>query len=202
MRGMKRLFPPLVILGCLAFAASSCGADAAPTATPTQPVPAAPSEQEASTTQFELTSAAFAPGEPIPIEYTCDGDDISPRLEWRDPPQNTQSFAVIADDPDAPAGTWVHWVLYDLPAEARSLPEAVPRDGDLADGSQHGNNSWKRLGYGGPCPPGGTHRYFFELYALDAVLDLGAGANKEELLQAMEGHILAQTELMGTYSRQ
>ena len=151
---------------------------------------------------FELTSFAFAAGESIPPKYTCDGQDISPPLEWSAPPAGIQSFALICDDPDAPVGTWIHWVLFNLPAEARALPEAVPADADLADGGRHGENSWRRLGYGGPCPPGGTHRYFFKLYALDTVLDLDAGAGKKQVLRAMEGHILAQAELMGTYSRQ
>jgi len=150
---------------------------------------------------FELTSTAFAPGEPIPRKYSCDGEDISPPLQWSDPPQGTQSFALIADDPDAPLGTWVHWVLYNLPAEARALPEAVPPDAELPDGSRHGQNSWRRLDYGGPCPPSGTHRYVFKLYALDMVLDLKAGASKKQVLKAMEGHILAQAEVMGVYSR-
>jgi Raf kinase inhibitor-like YbhB/YbcL family protein len=151
---------------------------------------------------FELTSTAFGAGDPIPRKYTCDGEDTSPPLQWSDPPQGTQSFAVIADDPDAPMGTWVHWVLYNLPASIRALPEGVPLDANLPDGSRHGQNGWRRLGYGGPCPPGGTHRYFFKLYALDVQLDLAAGASKEELLQAMEGHILATTETMGLYTRQ
>jgi len=150
---------------------------------------------------FALTSTAFAPGEPIPQKYTCDGEDISPPLQWSDPPQGTQSFALICDDPDAPVGTWVHWVLYNLPAETRALPEAIPPDAELPDGSRHGRNSWRRLDYGGPCPPSGTHRYFFKLYALDTMLDLKAGAGKKQLLRAMEGHILAQTEVMGVYSR-
>ena len=150
---------------------------------------------------FELTGSAFAPGEPIPIAYTCDGDDISPPLEWTDPPAGTQSFALICDDPDAPVGTWVHWVLYNLPASTRALSEAIPPEANLPDGSQHGENSWRRRDYGGPCPPSGTHRYFFKLYALDTALDLDAGAGKEQVLQAMEGHILAQAELMGVYAR-
>jgi Raf kinase inhibitor-like YbhB/YbcL family protein len=150
---------------------------------------------------FELTSPAFAHGEPIPRQYTCDGEDVSPPLHWSDPPQGAQSLALIADDPDAPVGTWVHWVFYNLPAETRGLPEAVPPDADLPDGSRHGRNSWRRLGYGGPCPPGGTHRYFFKLYALDTVLDLAPGASKKQLLQAMKGHVLAQAELMGVYAR-
>jgi len=151
---------------------------------------------------FELTSPVFAPGESIPAKYTCDGDDISPPLAWTDPPAGTQSLALICDDPDAPVGTWVHWVLYNLPSDARSLPEAVPSDADLASGGLHGENSWRRLGYGGPCPPSGTHRYFFKLYALDTVLDLDADADKKQMLQAMEGHTLAEAELMGVYSRQ
>jgi len=150
---------------------------------------------------FELTSAAFKQGEAIPRQYSCDGQDISPPLAWGDPPQGTQSFALIMDDPDAPAGVWVHWVLYNLPAGSRGLPEALPTDAQLADGSRQGKNSGGRLGYGGPCPPRGTHRYFFKLYALDKVLDLAPGATKEQLLKAIEGHILAQTELMGKYTR-
>lgn len=150
---------------------------------------------------FELTSAAFARGQPIPNKCTCDGADISPPLSWNDPPQGTQSFALIADDPDAPVGTWVHWVLYNLPGETRALPEAVPPHADLPDGSRHGRNSWRRVGYGGPCPPSGAHRYFFKLYALDTMLNLAAGASKKRLLRAMERHILAQAEVMGTYRR-
>ena len=150
---------------------------------------------------FELTSTAFGNGDLIPTKYTCDDQDISPPLQWRDPPEGTRSFALICDDPDAPVGTWVHWVLYNLPASTRDLPEAVPSDSDLADGGRHGQNSWRRPGYGGPCPPGGTHRYFFKLYALDAELELAAGASKEQLLAAMNGHVLASTETMGVYSR-
>lgn len=151
---------------------------------------------------FEITSAAFAHEGSIPVKYSCDGEDISPALGWGDPPEGTRSLALICDDPDAPVGTWVHWVLYNLPVETRSLPEAVPPDADLADGSRHGQNSWRRLGYGGPCPPSGTHRYFFKLYALDTNLGLASGVSKAQLLEAMEGHILGQAELMGTYSRQ
>ncbi len=151
---------------------------------------------------FELTSTAFGNADPIPTKYTCDGQDVSPPLQWKDPPEGTQSFALINDDPDAPGGTWVHWVLYNLPGSTLSLPEAVPSDADHPDGGRHGRNSWGRSDYGGPCPPGGTHRYFFKLYALDAELDLAAGASKEDVLGAMEGHILASTETMGVYSRQ
>ena len=170
-------------------------------AAPPPTVPATLPEKGEQAMAFELTSTAFVQGKPIPRKYTCDGQDISPPLSWGDPPAGTRSLALIADDPDAPAGTWVHWVLYNLPAASRGLPEAVPADAELADGSQHGRNSWRRLGYGGPCPPRGTHRYFFKLYALDTVLDLKAGADKGQLLKAMKGHILAQAELMGTYAR-
>ena len=149
---------------------------------------------------FELTSTAFGSEETIPRRYSCDGEDISPALQWSNPPQDTQSFALICDDPDAPGSTWIHWVIYNLPAETRALAEAIPSGAELADGSRHGRNSWGELGYGGPCPPSGTHRYFFKLYALDTVLNLASGASKAQLLQAMEGRILAQTELMGKYS--
>lgn len=159
------------------------------------------SEKGEETMAFNLTSSAFAPGDSIPKQYSCDGDDTSPPLTWGDPPANTQAFALIMDDPDAPVGTWVHWVLYDLPPQTRSLDAGVPPTAELPDGARHGKNSWKRFGYGGPCPPGGTHRYFFKLYALDAPLGLPAGATKKEVTQAMQGHILAQAELMGTYRR-
>jgi Raf kinase inhibitor-like YbhB/YbcL family protein len=148
---------------------------------------------------LELTSTTFAPGQPIPSKYTCNGENVSLPLRWSDPPQGTKSLALIFDDPDASG--WVHWILYNLPAATRTLPEAVPPNADLPDGSRHGKNGWGRLGYGGPCPPSGTHRYVFKLYALDTVLGLSSGADKSQLLQAMQGHILAQTELMGTYKR-
>jgi len=197
MHNLKGCISGFFVLLCLALAVSACGSEASPTATPVEAA-----EQGVPLVEIELKSAAFASGEPIPVQYTCDGDDISPPLQWSDPPQGTQSFALIADDPDAPGRTWVHWVLYNLPADSRSLSEAVPSDADLPDGSQHGNNSWNRFGYGGPCPPSGTHRYFFKLYALDTILDLDPGKSKDNLLQAIEGHVLAQAELMGTYTRE
>ncbi len=143
---------------------------------------------------FALSSSAFAQGKPIPAKYTCDGLDISPPLAWGDAPMGTQSFALIMDDPDAPAGTWVHWVLFNLPAQTHQLAEKATQ-------GVQGRNSWGRLGYGGPCPPSGTHRYFFRLYALDTLLQLPAGATKEQVLRAMQGHVLAQAELMGVYAR-
>jgi Raf kinase inhibitor-like YbhB/YbcL family protein len=149
---------------------------------------------------MSLISPAFTAGLPIPSDYSCKGRDISPALSWTEPPANTQSFALIMDDPDAPIGTWVHWVIYNISAAARELPEAVPTDPQLVDGSQQGTTSARSTGYHGPCPPSGTHRYFFKLYALDTVLSLES-ADKEKLLQAMEGHILAQADLMGTFSK-
>jgi Raf kinase inhibitor-like YbhB/YbcL family protein len=201
---VKKVIPLFLSVICLMFIVIGCRSSPVPTLTAEATVPTSPavSQEEGQEVPFELTSAAFAHEQPIPVKHTCDGEDISPPLQWSDPPAGTQSFALIADDPDAPMGTWVHWVLYNLPSEARALPEAVPSDADLPDGSRHGENSWRRTDYGGPCPPSGTHRYFFKLYALDKVLDLGAGATKDQLLQAMDEHILAQTELMGTYTRQ
>lgn len=148
-----------------------------------------------------LESPAFAAGQPIPQKFTCEGADVSPPLRWSDPPAGTKDFALIADDPDAPAGTWVHWVLYNLPAETRSLPEAVPKSASAAGGAQ-GQNDFRKTGYGGPCPPPGKpHRYFFKLYALGAALALPAGTQKKDVERAMQGHILAQAELVGTYQR-
>ena len=150
---------------------------------------------------FELTSTAFKQGQPIPTAYTCRGRDISPPLTWGNPPAGTQGFALIMDDPDAPAGIWVHWVIYNIPAAARGLTEALAADACLPDGSLQGENSWGKLGYGGPCPPSGTHRYFFKLFALDTILSLPSGASKAKLLQSMEGHVLGQIVLMGTYCK-
>ena len=151
---------------------------------------------------IQITSAAFADGQPIPAKYTGDGQDVSPPLRWTNAPANTRSFALIADDPDAPVGTWVHWVLYDLPATATELAENTPKSPQLPDGAKQGLNSGSRLGYGGPCPPPGKpHRYFFKLYALDTLLNLKPGVTKKDLLKAMEGHVLAEGQLMGTYQR-
>jgi len=156
---------------------------------------------------MRLTSTAFEDGGLIPPLYTCDDQDISPPLVWEGPPAETRSFALICDDPDAPGRTWVHWVMYNIPPEARSLaagvPAGTPADAALPDGTQQGQNSWPRTGYGGPCPPSGTHRYIFNLYALDTTLDLESGAtDKAALLEAMEGRVLAEITLMGLYERQ
>lgn len=138
----------------------------------------------------------------IPSKYTCDGQDISPPLDWKDFPDGTKSFALICDDPDASAGIWVHWVIYNIPGNSTKLDENVKREREFKDSMRQGNNDWPKIGYGGPCPPSGTHRYYFKLYALDAVLDIKPGATKAQLLKAMTGHVLAETQLMGKYKRQ
>ncbi len=151
---------------------------------------------------LQIASTAFTEGAPIPAKYTCDGRDVSPPLMWSGAPEGMRSFALIADDPDAPAGTWVHWVLYNLPASTTELPEGVPPAETVAGGGRQGRNDFGRLGYGGPCPPRGRpHRYFFKLYALDTELNLPARATKQEVERAMRGHILADGQLMGTYQR-
>ena len=152
--------------------------------------------------QMQLTSTAFSEGEPIPAKHTCEGKNVSPALKWSGAPAGAKSFALIADDPDAPVGTWVHWVLYDLPASATELAEDLPKGQFLPNGAKQGINDFRHLGYGGPCPPPGkAHRYFFKLYALDAALDLKPGASKKDIEQAMDKHVLAQTQLMGTFKR-
>lgn len=151
--------------------------------------------------EITLKSPSFEEGEMIPVRFTCDGEDISPELVWESIPTGCQTMAIICDDPDAPMGTWVHWVIYNIPADLGRLEERVPSLDILPSGAAQGSNSWRRIGYGGPCPPGGTHRYFFKIYALDTRLDLEPGASKSRLTEAMEGHILAQGHLMGRYSR-
>ncbi len=152
-----------------------------------------------------LTSSAFNHNGEIPARYTCDGDDISPALAWAGVPKEAKSLVLIVDDPDAPDPaapkmTWVHWVLYNMPTDAAALPEAVASP-DLPAGTKEGINDWKRTGYGGPCPPIGRHRYFHKLYALDTVLPDLNQPTKAQLEQAMQGHVLAQAELIGTYQR-
>ena len=149
---------------------------------------------------MKIESPSFPDGGPIPRAFTCDGRDVSPPLSWTGLPAGAQTLALICDDPDAPGKTWVHWVLYDLPVSVGELPEGVPPQGE-AFGGRQGTNDFRKLGYGGPCPPSGTHRYFFKLYALDSPLRLPAGATKAQLERAMEGQILAQASLMGRYAR-
>ena len=152
---------------------------------------------------FQISSAAFPNGEMSPKKFTCDGPDVSPQLAWRNAPPGAQSFALIMDDPDAPVGTWVHWVLYNLPADTKELPEGVEKKEQIASGALQGRSDFRKIGYGGPCPPPGKpHRYFFKLYALDGKLNLSAGATKADLERAMKGHILGDAELMGRYGRQ
>ncbi|MDE3056410.1 MAG: YbhB/YbcL family Raf kinase inhibitor-like protein [Bacteroidota bacterium] len=146
-----------------------------------------------------VISAAFNDGELIPKKFTCDGANISPALTWSSFPARTKTFAIIADDPDAPAGTWVHWVVFNIPQSVATLSENIPHDEILSNGAKQGKNDFGDIGYGGPCPPRGTHRYFFKMYALDTALNLEAGCTKEDLLDAMHGHILAQGQLMGRY---
>jgi len=148
-----------------------------------------------------ITSTAFTEGSMIPRDYTCDGEDISPTLTWSGVPDGTKSLALICDDPDAPMGTWVHWVLFSIPAHIMELPAKIPPEKIIQNGAKHGMNDFRKFGYGGPCPPGGTHRYYFKLYALDTEINLEAGITKAQLLKTMEGHILAEGQLMGRYSR-
>jgi Raf kinase inhibitor-like YbhB/YbcL family protein len=185
-----------VLVSLFVLATGGCGSPGASTTT-TRPQSLEGDEKMA----FQLTSSAFEPEGSIPAKYTCQGEDTSPSLQCSGPPVETASFALIMDDPDAPMGTWVHWVLYNLPGDVHELSESLAPDANLPDGSRQDNHSWGRTGYGGPCPPSGTHRYFFKLYALDALLHPVDGATKEQLLEAMEGHILAQTELMGRYRK-
>ena len=144
-----------------------------------------------------ITSSAFSEGGMIPKEHTCDGSNISPALSWSGIPAGAKSLALICDDPDAPMGNWVHWVLFNIPASETGLPRAVPPDKTLANGARHGINDFRTYGYGGPCPPGGTHRYDFKIYALDTGLAQGPGLSKADLLKAMQGHVLAEGQLMG-----
>lgn len=150
---------------------------------------------------LEVKSPAFSEGSAIPTQYTCDGRDVSPPLAWSGVPPGAASLALVCDDPDAPRGTWVHWVVFDLPPSSKGLPEGVPAKDEVASGGLQGTNDFRKIGYGGPCPPGGTHRYVFTLYALDSKLRLSAGATKKELLAAARGHVLAEGKLTGKYTR-
>lgn len=151
---------------------------------------------------IEVTSTAFQQGMTIPKQFTGDGADHSPPLRWSEPPSGTESIALISDDPDAPRGTWVHWVLFNLPTQTRELEEGVPTTATLPSGAKQGRNDFGNIGYGGPAPPKGkAHRYFFKLYALGVAVDLAPGATKTQLESAMKGHILAEGQLMGTYKR-
>lgn len=147
---------------------------------------------------IKVTSTAFNEGEMIPKKYTCDDRDLSPQVGWASIPSGAKSIALICDDPDAPVGTWVHWIVFNIPPTAKELPEGIRA---LPAGARQGMNDFRKLNYGGPCPPGGTHRYFFKVYALDTVLNLKEGASKSELIKSMEGHILDHGQLIGRYKR-
>jgi Raf kinase inhibitor-like YbhB/YbcL family protein len=171
---------------------ASCGNPASGSSQGSDPAPSG----------FEIVSAAFKEGAFIPARFSCQGDNISPALQWRNPPAGTRSFALIVDDPDAPAGTWTHWVVFNLPAQIRVMDEDAPKQDELPDGGLQGLTSFGRVGYGGPCPPPGeAHRYFFTLYALDAMLNLQSGASRPTVLAAIKGHILAEAKLMGRFKR-
>jgi Raf kinase inhibitor-like YbhB/YbcL family protein len=187
---MNRLFPLILIL----FVLTACAERPDQPAGPAGATPAS----------LTVTLPAFAQGEAIPSQYTCQGDDSSPALQWSAPPPETKSLALIVEDPDAPMGTWVHWVVYNIPAEVSELAEGASKangaDFLLPQGALQGRTSFNRNDYGGPCPPSGTHRYFFRLYALDITLDR-PGLDKASLIEAMPGHILAVGELMGRYEK-
>ncbi|MCL4548979.1 MAG: YbhB/YbcL family Raf kinase inhibitor-like protein [Bacteroidetes bacterium] len=151
--------------------------------------------------EFKLFSSAFAEGAMIPVQYTCDGVNESPPLNWSGAPKETKTFVLIVDDPDAPRGDWVHWVLFNIPASTTSLKENASLSGNFTEGIVQGMNDFRTNYYGGPCPPSGTHRYFFKLYALNISLSLNDSANKKQLLEAMKGHILAEAHLIGKYKR-
>lgn len=150
---------------------------------------------------MQIMSSAFKDGEQIPVKYTCDGDDVSPPLEWTGVPEGTKTLSLICDDPDAPMGTWVHWVVFNIPGDLTQLPERISPERELDVGAIQGMNDFKKIGYGGPCPPSGIHRYFFKIYALDTKLDLPSGAQKSHVMLSMEAHVLGEAHLMGTYRR-
>jgi Raf kinase inhibitor-like YbhB/YbcL family protein len=191
MRSSYRLTVVLVSLALI-----GCANRTQPAAQPSATNSAKPAKAE-----IKLTSAAFKDGEPIPRAYTCDGVNISPPLEWNGVPKTAKTIAIVCDDPDAPGGTWVHWVLYNLPADNIGLVENLPATETLKAGGFQGKNDFAKIRYGGPCPPSGTHRYFFKIYALDSELPLKAGATKAELMKAMDDHVVLQGQLMGTYRR-
>ncbi len=190
-RPVPRLCGTLVLLLVLAPVAS-CGSSALSSHRRADPAPSG----------FRIASTAFSEGEFIPSRFTCNGEDISPALRWTAPPNGTRSFILIVEDPDAPGGVWTHWVVYNLPAQARAMPENVPMQETLPTGGLQGLNSFGHIGYGGPCPPpGNPHHYFFRLYALDTTLSLKAGASKAEVLGAAKGHFLGEAQLMGRFKR-
>jgi Raf kinase inhibitor-like YbhB/YbcL family protein len=158
-------------------------------------------KKEVPSVEFKIFSPVFEEGKLIPSKYTCDGLNVSPPLKWINVPGSAKSLTIISDDPDAPVGDWVHWVIYNIPPETTEIKEEASSKKLLPKGSLEGKNDFRKLGYGGPCPPSGVHRYFFKLYALDIVLHAKEGLSKKQLLELMKGHILAETTLMGKYQR-
>ena len=188
---LRSIFFPLIIFISLA----SCHRNV-------QPRPAETINKNTGTKMesIKITSTAFNDGSAIPSRHKCDGTDASPALDWTAVPDQAKTLALICDDPDAPAGTWVHWVLFNLPASTKNLAEGVPGQETLASGAKQGKNSFGKIGYNGPCPPkGSVHRYFFKLYALDTDLNLAPGVTKDQLTRAMDGHVLAEGQLMGRF---
>jgi Raf kinase inhibitor-like YbhB/YbcL family protein len=198
---MAALIFPLFLIGCQPAGQKTVPPETAASSVSPDGQPEDAASEEASVMTFDLTSSSFAHKGVIPTQYSCKDKDLSPSLTWSGAPAGTKSYALIVDDPDAPSGTWVHWVYYNIPANQTTLVEGITRDKEFKDGSRNGENSWGVMGYDGPCPPSGTHRYFFKMYALDSVLALEPGAKKPELLKAMQGHILGMAELMGTFKK-
>jgi len=163
-----------------------------------------PRAEAESAPRLSIRSPAFSDGGRIPRQYTCDGADSSPPVEWTGAPEKTRTFALVCNDPDAPRGDWVHWVVFDLPATSKGLPENAAPNGreKLAGSGTQGRNDFGKIGWGGPCPPSGSHRYTFRLYALDTELGLAPEATREQLVKAMQGHVLAQAQMTASYARE
>jgi len=197
---MRKVGLMVAVVALISTILTGCGPISPATQTQTSTQPSSP--QGGSDRAFSITSTAFSAGEKIPVKYTCDGQNISPALNWMGAQSSTAAFALTVDDPDAPGGVFTHWVIFNIPPDATGLPEAVPKTGKLDDGAIQGNNGARNIGYMGPCPPKGSpHHYRFTLYELDRPLDLSAGATKDQVLQAMAGHILGQMQLVGIYQR-
>jgi Raf kinase inhibitor-like YbhB/YbcL family protein len=182
------------LLAVAAFAITICGCER-------KKHPGEAGKERSQEMTISVSSSAFQEGDAVPAKYTCDGNDVSPPLKWTGVPEGTKSITLICDDPDAPMGTWVHWVMWNIPPSVRELAEDVTPKPELPDGSRQGISDFRRPGYGGPCPPTGMHRYYFKIYALDTMLDLPSSTRKADLLKAMKGHILAEGQLMGKYGR-
>lgn len=203
--GVKHIPPLLLPLTLLLLLLSGCTEPKTPGATEkvTDTINSAtPAKEETPMDEILITSDAFEEGMDIPVKYTCDGADRSPALSWEGLPPETESLVLIMDDPDAPIGTFTHWIIYNIPEDTKGLPEGVEKQSTLADGSRQGINNFQKIGYNGPCPPPGKpHRYYFNLYALDTKLTLPEGVSRAQVEEAITGHILAKGTLMGRYKR-